>query len=129
MNTNRGAERSRVQVPAEVARRLPPSFEPRAFRSPQLLARHFAKHSSDFPGLTEAQYQQRAVELLRQPVGGSVLGMTLGNGMVYRYDTRTRELAVCGPTGVIRTLFKTSRGSWERRVQRAATMDFRRDPR
>jgi hypothetical protein len=73
------------------------------------LARHFAKHGSEWTSATESAYANRAIQLLSTEVGGNIQGFTSKAGTVFRYNVRTNELAI-GANGQVQTLFRPTRG-------------------
>lgn len=70
------------------------------------MAIHHAKHQSDFPGLTPAQYEALADAFLQRPSSSSFKECNRKRGDFLRYDMVTGEFAVLSNNGVIRTYFK-----------------------
>jgi len=83
------------------------------------LDRHFgsggkSEHSQDYPEYTKEQYAQRALELIRSPVGNGIEGYksTRGKskGSIVRYDTSTGDWVRGWATGIA-TMFKPADGA------------------
>jgi hypothetical protein len=80
--------------------------------APGELEAHFAKHQNEWVGrsLTQADYLERARNLLSSDVGGDILGKVRPNGDILRYNVRTNEFAVGKSDGTIRTVFRPADG-------------------
>ena len=70
------------------------------------LARHYAKHKADFPGITEAQYEKLAAGFLLGQPTQSMLECQRKKGDMLRYDSITKEFGVLSADGIIRSYFK-----------------------
>lgn len=70
------------------------------------LKRHFNRHGAEFPGLSRKDYNDQAVELLKQPCGGDIEGFADEDGAIHRFNKTTGEYAVGFPGGDIKTYFK-----------------------
>jgi hypothetical protein len=66
-------------------------------------------HSSQYPDFTKEQYAQRALELVRSPVGDGIEGYKATHGIfsgsIVRYDTSTNDWVRGTPYGIT-TMFK-----------------------
>jgi len=67
--------------------------------------KHFRSHGHEYSGLNEEQYVQHAIDFLKQPCGGDIDGFLSKDGEIYRFNTKTGELAVGVPGGAIKTCF------------------------
>ena len=80
--------------------------------TPENLDRHWGgdrDHSSEYPGLTKAQYEERALELLRSATNEDVSGYKAADGAVVRYDKANNDFVKGYDTGVA-TMFKPDDG-------------------
>ena len=68
-------------------------------------------HADEFPDIkTAREYEEKALELLEQPVGGDVLGHIDKDGIITRYNVKTNEFAKGHPSKGIRTFMKPKLG-------------------
>lgn len=79
------------------------------------LVGHFNKHVINraewgTKGITIDQYLNKARSLLNSQVKGDIDGFVSKEGWVFRYNTRTNELATAKPDGTIETLFRPKDG-------------------
>jgi len=90
------------------------------FSNKEVMKSHIEKHKKDYPNFREADYLNRAMELLKAPLSESVKGFKLSNGKIYKYDMENNDFAVSNPDGTIATLFKPKKGLkyWERQVEK-----------
>lgn len=70
------------------------------------LAKHVQKHGSDYPGLSPAQYNQYALDLIQQPVSKDVLGYKAKDGAVVRYRVSSNDFVKGYLDGGIATMYK-----------------------
>ena len=83
----------------------------RGFRDRAHLDEHFAKHGSEFPGLSAAQYLAMAQTLRDAPVGGNILEIIrASDGVASRFDRRSAAFLAFDRDGTIRTFFKPNDG-------------------
>ena len=80
------------------------------FANQQKLSQHFIKHGNEFGNITEAQYLQRAQQLVNSQSGGNILTKLRANGDMLFFDKATGDFAVKSSEGIIRTLFKPTNG-------------------
>lgn len=73
---------------------------------PNELLIHHAKHQSEFPECTPAQYERLADTFLRRASSVDLKECNRKKGDLIRYDMLTNEYAVLSSAGVIRTYFK-----------------------
>jgi hypothetical protein len=92
------------------------SFEPEGenpsipgFAKKRNLNKHYADHGKQYPGLTKQQYQQKALDLVRSPVGGDVIGYKSRDGAIVRYNTATNDFVKAYSTGIA-TMYKPDDG-------------------
>lgn len=79
----------------------------------EALARHKqSKHATQYAGMTDEQYNQHAINLLKKPCGQDIDGYRCSDGSVCRFNKITGEFAKGYPGGDIRTcFFPTEMGS------------------
>ncbi|BBB90433.1 hypothetical protein MAMMFC1_01084 [Methylomusa anaerophila] len=80
------------------------------FQSEKLLERHITDHLQEFGNITQAQYVQKARDLLNSKVGGEVQGFTNNLGWTFRYNATTNEFAIGSPQGTISTMMRPTNG-------------------
>jgi pyocin large subunit-like protein len=73
------------------------------------LNRHYRDHGGQYPGLTKQQYQLKALDLVRAPVGGDIVGYKAKDGAIVRYNTATNDFTKSYSTGMA-TLYKPDDG-------------------
>jgi filamentous hemagglutinin len=90
------------------------------FQSEKLLERHIADHLHEFGNITQAQYVQKARDLLNSKVGGEVQGFTNNLGWTFRYNATTNEFAIGSPQGTISTMMRPTNGMqyWLEQVEK-----------
>jgi pyocin large subunit-like protein len=91
------------------------------FRSRHYLDEHFAKHGSEFRGMTKAQYLLAAQTLRDSPVGGDVEEIVRSDGTASRFDKASGSFIAFNRDGTIRTFFKPNDGEryFRRQAQRS----------
>ena len=82
--------------------------------SEKALNNHFGSggrsdHSKDYKGWTKEQYAERALELVRSPVGGDILGYKAADGAIVRYDKAENDFVKGFGTGIA-TMYKLKGG-------------------
>ena len=92
-------------------------FKVKGFYSKKKLGEHYGRHGKEYPGLTKKQYEEKALELVQKPVGGSIIGHVQKNGVVVRYDTSTGDLAAGKPDEGGRTLHKRTRREYDKKLK------------
>lgn len=80
------------------------------FRSPELLAEHYAKHGHEFGHIAKAEYLRLAQALRDTPPGGPILEARRPNGAFSKFDRRHGYFGAYNPNGVIRTFFIPNAG-------------------
>lgn len=70
------------------------------------LKRHIMKHGSEYPKMTDEEYNEYALKLIQQPTSENVLGYKTANGAVVRYKKETNDFVKGYPETGISTLFK-----------------------
>ncbi len=80
------------------------------FATQTLFDSHYAKHGSEFGGVTQSQYLSGAQSLVGSGAGGGVLSKQRPNGDTVFYNQATNEFAVLSAAKEIRTYFKPSGG-------------------
>ncbi|MEO7361381.1 MAG: hypothetical protein ABI120_13700 [Gemmatimonadaceae bacterium] len=101
-----------------------PANSGKGFRTRAQLDEHFAKHGSEFAGLSETQYLAMAQALRDAPVGGDILEIVrASDGVVSRFDKRSGAFLAFDRDGTIRTFFKPNDGEkyFRRQANRAPT--------
>jgi hypothetical protein len=71
---------------------------------------HFAKHGSEFDGISKDEYLLQAQTLRDEPAGGNVLELRRPDGTVSRYDRKSGAFIAFDADGIIRTFFKPNNG-------------------
>jgi hypothetical protein len=91
------------------------------FRSKHYLDEHFAKHGSEFRGMSKAEYLLAAQTLRDSPVGGSVEEIVRDDGTASRFDRESGAFIAFNRDGTIRTFFKPNDGEryFRRQAQRS----------
>lgn len=64
-----------------------------------------SRHSRQYAGMTDEQYNQHAINLLKKPCGKDIFGYRCSDGCVCRFNNLTGEYAKGYPGGNIRTCF------------------------
>lgn len=70
------------------------------------LMRHFMKHGSEYPKMTDAEYNEYALKLIQQPVTDDILGYKTSGGAVVRYKVSTNDFVKGYPEGGIASMYK-----------------------
>ncbi|MBD2515560.1 hypothetical protein H6G93_11150 [Nostoc sp. FACHB-973] len=78
---------------------------PKGFIDSQLLNTHFAKHGAQFGAKTAQDYEQLAINFMKQQKS-SIQEYTRKNGDVVRFNKDTDEFGIMTKDGVLRTYFK-----------------------
>ena len=83
----------------------------KGFGSTKKLDRHYNKHGDEFGELTKEEYSRRAINFLKQPCKGDVVGYSYydnktGTEKVVRFNTKTTEYATGTPKSSVYTYFK-----------------------
>ena len=91
------------------------------FRSPHYLDEHFAKHGSEFRGMSRAEYLLAAQTLRDSPVGGDIEEIVRRDGTASRFDKASGAFIAFDSDGTIRTFFKPNDGEryFRRQAQRS----------
>jgi hypothetical protein len=71
---------------------------------PSNLKTHYAKHKKEYPGLTEKQYADRALELIQKPCKDNIKGYYTKQNRIVRYDVDTEDFVSGHPEKGIATL-------------------------
>ncbi len=75
--------------------------------SERQLDSHFARHTSEYPGLTKEEYNQQGHTLIQKACDGkNIFGYKLPSGAVVRYDVTTNDFAVGYPSTGLATFHK-----------------------
>ncbi len=80
------------------------------FASHQRLVEHYEKHGREFGAITMEEYLQQAQELRDRPAGGPVLELARSDGVIVRFDRKSKAFIAFNPNGVIRTYFRPNDG-------------------
>jgi pyocin large subunit-like protein len=89
------------------------------FRSRRQLEEHYAKHGREFGNISRQEYLERAQALRDTPVGGPILQAVTPDGIVSRFDRKSRAFGAYNPDRTIRTFFVPNAG--ERYFHRQAS--------
>ena len=73
------------------------------FASKAKLRSHAKRHSMGVGASSEAEYQQKGIDFLRQPCGGDVVGYARPDGVIVRFNTKTCEYAAGRPGSSLST--------------------------
>lgn len=73
------------------------------FASRAKLKDHARRHGLGVGTSTEAEYQKKGVDFLKQPCGGDIIGYARADGAIVRFNTRTGEYAAGKPGGSLST--------------------------
>ena len=73
------------------------------FASKAKLRDHAKRHSAGVGASSEAEYQQKGIDFLKQPCGGDVIGYARPDGAIVRFNTKTCEYATGKPGGSLST--------------------------
>ena len=76
------------------------------FASKARLKDHSSRHGAALGVSSEAEYQQKGIDFLKQPCGGDVVGYTASDGKVVRFNMATTEYATGYPGGRLCTYMK-----------------------
>ena len=103
-------------------------FVKRGFANKQKLMNHWKNgrtHADEFPEIhTAKEYEQKALELIEKPVGGSILGHIDSHGNVIRYDRNTNTFVKGDPSKGIRTMYRPPDGEEYYQTQRAEDLKY-----
>lgn len=89
---------------ADGANKMPIGFTPKNRRE------HWKDHQHEYPGMTEEEYGDRALELIQMPTGGSIHGYKKKNGQICRYNADTNDYVKGHPSIGIASMMKPRRG-------------------
>jgi hypothetical protein len=89
------------------------------FRSRRLFDEHYAKHGREFGNISAQEYLERAQALRDAPIGGPILQAVTPDGIISRFDRRSRAFGAYNPDRTIRTFFIPNAG--ERYFHRQAS--------
>lgn len=92
------------------------------FRSSHYLDEHFAKHGSEFRGISKEEYLLAAQTLRDRPVGGDIEEIVRSDGTASRFDRASGAFLAFDRNGTIRTFFKPNDG--ERYFRRQAERSY-----
>lgn len=73
------------------------------FASSAKLKDHHKRHGSEVGASSEAEYQQKGIDFLKQSCGGDVIGYMTQDGKVVRFNMKTTEYASGIPGGPLKT--------------------------
>jgi pyocin large subunit-like protein len=87
------------------------------------LDEHWINHKNQYPGLTKAEYAQRAHDLVRSATDENILGYKTSNGSVARYNKTTNDFVQGYKTGIA-TMFPLKGGEvrFNKKKQRAEVL-------
>lgn len=90
------------------------------FATENLYQRHVSKHLSEYGGISEEEYINRARKLLQSPVSDDILSLKRSDGSVSKYRISTNEFVVGTKDGHIRTAFKPNEfmAYWRKEIER-----------
>lgn len=90
------------------------------FATENLYQRHVSKHLSEYGGISEEEYINRARKLLQSPVSDDILSLKRSDGSVSKYRISTNEFVVGTKDGHIRTAFKPKEfmAYWRKEIER-----------
>ena len=93
------------------------------------LKSHFRKHRKEYPGLSEQDYNNTALELIQKPCGADVRGYVRENGQIVRYNRITGDYVIGNndedsdiPIGIA-TMFKIKELAYDRFLKEEAYGD------
>jgi pyocin large subunit-like protein len=89
------------------------------FRSRRLFEEHYAKHGREFGNISAKEYLARAQALRDAPGGGPILEVRTPDGIISRFDRRSKAFGAYNPDGTIRTFFIPNTGERYFRQQAA----------
>lgn len=75
----------------------------KGFGSKAKLKTHVKKHGSEVGAKSDAEYEKKAVNFLKQPCGGDIDGYATATGKVVRFNRKTTEYAAGYPGGSVTT--------------------------
>lgn len=75
----------------------------KGFGSKAKLKTHVKKHGSEVGAKSDAEYEKKAVNFLKQPCGGDIDGYSTADGKVVRFNRKTTEYAAGYPGGSVTT--------------------------
>lgn len=76
------------------------------FASKAKLKDHAKRHGSEVGASSEAEYQQKGIDFLKQGCGGDIVGYTTSDGKVVRFNRKTTEYASGIPGGALKTYMR-----------------------
>ena len=76
------------------------------FASKAKLNDHTKRHGPEIGVSSEAEYQQRGIDFLKQGCGGDVVGYATSDGKVVRFNRKTTEYASGIPGGALKTYMR-----------------------
>ncbi|MFN7928432.1 MAG: hypothetical protein U0Y68_10880 [Blastocatellia bacterium] len=91
------------------------------FRSRRNLEEHYAKHGSEFGGISQTDYLRLAQSLRDAPAGGDILeAVRSADSITTRFDRKTGAFLAFNEDLTIRTFFKPNDGEryFKRQLQR-----------
>lgn len=75
----------------------------KGFGSKAKLKTHVKKHGAEVGAKSDAEYEKKAVNFLKQPCGGDIDGYSTADGKVVRFNRKTTEYAAGYPGGSVTT--------------------------
>lgn len=75
----------------------------KGFGSKAKLKTHIKKHGAEVGAKSDAEYEKKAVNFLKQPCGGDIDGYSTADGKVVRFNRKTTEYAAGYPGGSVTT--------------------------
>lgn len=75
----------------------------KGFGSKAKLETHVKKHGAEVGAKSDAEYEKKAVNFLKQPCGGDIDGYSTADGKVVRFNRKTTEYAAGYPGGSVTT--------------------------
>lgn len=75
----------------------------KGFGSKAKLKTHVKKHGAEVGAKSDAEYEKKAVDFLKQPCGGDIDGYSTADGKVVRFNRKTTEYAAGYPGGSVTT--------------------------
>lgn len=75
----------------------------KGFGSKAKLKTHVKKHGTEVGAKSDAEYEKKAVNFLKQPCGGDIDGYSTADGKVVRFNRKTTEYAAGYPGGSVTT--------------------------
>jgi pyocin large subunit-like protein len=104
---------------------------PNRFDGAEKARNHYIRHGNDYPGLTQAQYVDKAADLATQAAGGDIIGFSTDDGCVVRYDRSTKDFvkAYPGSNGYVKTFYKPKGGDAYFHDEKKNTWKYRKGKR